>query len=163
MHDSMRQLRIVLALLALACALVFATSAQAATAGTSTCKGKTAAAKQAAKRAKVIARTHRGRKGRRARAKARSRARLLARLARRCHAKRAVKGVPAPAAQAGIRPAASAQSTYRWTFDTGEQGNGCSKHGLSCPGLEGWDVAQWKEMANGQTKSVDPAGYGVPK
>jgi hypothetical protein len=159
MHGSMRNLRIVLALLALGCALVFTTSAQAATAGTSTCKGKTAAAKKAAKRAKLIARTHRGRQGRRARAKAASRARVLARLARRCHAKR----IPAPAAQAGIRPAASAQSAYSWTFDTGEQGNGCSRHGLSCPGLEGWDVPQWKEMANGQTKSVDPASYGVPK
>src|SRR3954466_10572166 len=104
MHDSMRHMRIVLALLALGCALVFTTSAQAATAGTSTCKGKTAAAKHAAKRAKLIARTHRGRKGARPRAKARPRARLLARLARRCHSKHMVKRLPAPAAQAGIRP-----------------------------------------------------------
>jgi hypothetical protein len=158
MDPSMRKLQIVLALLALGCALLFTTSVQAATAGTSTCKGKTAAAKKAAKRAKLIARTHRGTKGTRARAKARSRARLLARLARRCG-----KRLPAPAAQAGIRFGDSAKANYRWTFDTGEQGNGCSKRGLSCPGLEGWDVPQWKEMANGQTRSVDPTAYGVPK
>jgi hypothetical protein len=158
----MRHVRPVLALLALACALVFASSASAAVAGTSTCKGKSAAAVKAAKKARVFARTHKARKWRKARARARAQARLLARLARKCHPKGRAPRVPAPAAQAGIRPAASAQSTYRWNFDGNGEGNGCARHGLSCPGLEGWDVPQWKEMANGQTKAVDPASYGVP-
>jgi hypothetical protein len=144
--------RPVLVLLVLALACVLAAPVQAApVAGTVTsCKSKRAAAARAAKRVRLVARTHRGPAGRRARARARARAVKLARIARRCAG-------PAPSTRAGIHTA-----TYNWDFGGDEQGRGCSEHGLTCPGLGGWDVPQWPELRNGQTRAVDPNAHGVP-
>ena len=64
---------------------------------------------------------------------------------------------PPPAPPPGPKPA-----TYTWNFESLANLPGCAERGLSCPGLAGWDVPQWPEMRNGQTRAVRPEDYGVP-
>ncbi len=120
-----------------------------------------------AKRLRLRAlRSHHGTRARRAHRRHAANVRL--RRARRAMAAahRCARRKATVSSTSGQLPAATssqaARGEYSWDFESGEQGNGCSKRGLSCPGLVGWDVPQWKEMANGQTRAVDPATYGVP-
>src|SRR4051812_27080262 len=67
-------------------------------------------------------------------------------------------GPPAPPPP----PPGPGTPTYTWNFDSPANLPGCAERGLSCPGLAGWDVPQWPEMRNGQTRAVRPEDYGVP-
>jgi hypothetical protein len=59
-------------------------------------------------------------------------------------------------------PTPTPAPTYAWSFDGLTTFAGCTEHGLVCPGMDNWDVPQWPEMQNGQTRTVDPLAYGVP-
>jgi hypothetical protein len=67
-------------------------------------------------------------------------------------------GPPAPPPP----PPGPGPATYTWNFESAANLPGCAARGLSCPGLAGWDVPQWPEMRNGQTRVVRPEDYGVP-
>jgi hypothetical protein len=63
---------------------------------------------------------------------------------------------PAPA------PAPAPAPTYVWNFDGSTSDPGCADHGITCPGINSWDVLQWPEMKQGQVTTIDPASAGVP-
>ncbi len=60
-------------------------------------------------------------------------------------------------------PPGADHATYTWSFESGANLPGCVARGIACPGLQGWDVPQWPEMRNGQTRAVRPEDYGVPR